>query len=241
MSSGRWPPRIGVVVPARDEQALLPRCLSHLLQAGTRLRSDIPGAQLRVVVALDSCHDESAAVVLAHPAVESVRLQAHCVGAARAAGCDRLLVGHDPVDWVAMTDADSIVPERWLVAQAEALRDGLDLLLGTVLPDTDLAPAPRSRWEAQHRLVDGHPHIHGANMGISAAAYRAVGGFRPLPEDEDVDLARRVQATGRRWLASATNPVVTSTRSTNRVPSGFAGYLRDHVLGPGCDAAEAGA
>jgi hypothetical protein len=35
----------------------------------------------------------------------------------------------------------------------------------------------------------GHHHVHGANLGMSASAYGAAGGFPPLRTHEDVALS----------------------------------------------------
>ena len=54
------PPRIGVVVPARDEAVLLPACLDGLAAAGEAVAGR---AEVHVLVVLDDCRDDSAAVV----------------------------------------------------------------------------------------------------------------------------------------------------------------------------------
>jgi hypothetical protein len=69
--------------------------------------------------------------------------------------------------------------------------------------------------------------VHGANLGIRADAYLALGGWLPLVAGEDADLARRAAAAG--WLAisrPAGIPVVTSARRAGRAPRGFSSYLR---------------
>jgi hypothetical protein len=109
---------------------------------------------------------------------------------------------------------------------AEARR-GADLVLGTVLPGPDLLPAIRAEWLARHHLRDGHPHVHGANLGIRGDAYLALGGWRPLATGEDADLAGRAARAGYlRITRTASIPVITSVRSAGRTPGGFPGYLR---------------
>src|SRR6476661_8571682 len=46
-----------VVVPARNEERLLPRCLQALQDAADRLAAERPGVAVRVVVVLDRCSD----------------------------------------------------------------------------------------------------------------------------------------------------------------------------------------
>ncbi|MDQ1620699.1 MAG: hypothetical protein QOE19_3268, partial [Actinomycetota bacterium] len=50
--------RVGVVVPVRDEQELLPRCLDALEVAIARLTAD-RGLPVSAVVVLDRCTDGS--------------------------------------------------------------------------------------------------------------------------------------------------------------------------------------
>ena len=102
----------GVVVPAHDEQTLLPACLMALRQAAGAVT--IP---VHVVVVADTCTDRTAATARACGA-EVIGIRARNVGTARAAGMTgllRLTAGHDPaVTWLATTDADTVVPSGWL-------------------------------------------------------------------------------------------------------------------------------
>jgi len=104
--------------------------------------------------------------------------------------------------------------------------------LGTVVPGPGLGPARRRAWAGRHQLRDGHPHVHGANLGVRGDAYLALGGWPALPTGEDTELARRASSAGHLRIArTAAIPVVTSTRRAGRAPQGFSGYLRD--LSPG--------
>lgn len=218
--------QVGVVVPARDEEAALPSCLAALAAAAAHAR-DGAGVGVDVVVVLDRCVDDSAAVVARWPAVVAVEVDAGNVGRARAAGFDRLTRGGAPPDlWLATTDADSVVPRDWLSVQVEHARAGADLVLGTV-DVVDWSPHPREveeRWRAAYDVADGHPHVHGANVGFSAAAYRDVGGFAHLDRDEDVALAAAL--AHRRVVRTGAIPVLTSARAHARARGGFADHLR---------------
>lgn len=216
-------PVLGVVVPAHDEQELLPGCLDALARA---VRALDGRATVRTVVALDACTDGSAGVARAAGAT-TVRLVARRVGAARRAGVDALLAT-GPVDWIATTDADSAVPAGWLHAHLDALADGHDALVGTVAV-TDWADHPddvRSWFRDVYDLSgDPHPHVHGANLGVRTSAYRAVGGFAPLRTGEDVALVAALGAGGHRVHRTRTTPVATSARRVGRAEHGFAGRL----------------
>ena len=223
-------PGLAVVIPARNEQERLPRCLGAVFAAEARLRKEFPDAPpIRVVVVLDRCTDASDAVVASWPGVETLVRDFGNVGAARAAGVSYLLnTEHgDSPEWIASTDADSAVPEGWLIHQLGHARSDTDLLLGVVRPDAhELQPSSMNRWMSQYHLRDGHPHVHGANMGVRVGIYRRAGGFPPIAEHEDVLLAHRIRSLGGLVVSAAAHPVVTSARVDGRTPGGVAGYLR---------------
>ena len=151
------------------------------------------------------------------------------VGAARAAGVATVLstTASPRLTWIACTDADSTVPADWFDTQLEAAGRGIGLLLGTVRPEPgELAADVYQAWSARHSLADGHPHIHGANLGIRGDVYLAAGGFPLVAEHEDVILAARVRLLGIPVESTGRSPVLTSARLTGRTPAGLAGYLR---------------
>src|SRR4029077_14222188 len=118
----------GVVVPAHNEEALLPACLAALRRTASVLRVPV-----HLLVVADSCSDRTAAVARAGNA-KVISLQARRVGAARAAGMRELLrltSGLDPsAVWLATTDADTVVPPEWLPRQLEYANAGWDVVLG---------------------------------------------------------------------------------------------------------------
>lgn len=221
------PAHIGVVIPARDEEELLPRCLASV--AGAVQGLAVP-ARVSVVVVLDSCTDGSAAAAAGAGLQLGLELhlletQAGNVGAVRAEGAAAAL--ETGARWIANTDADTVVPANWLQTQGELSAGGYGLVLGTVVPDArDLEASHLALWQSRHTLAEGHPYVHGANLGFSAEAYTAAGGFRPATTGEDVDLADRIKAAQVPWIATDWIRAVTSGRTTGRAPAGFSGYLR---------------
>ena len=218
---------IGVVIPAADEQDELAECLDALLVAKTLANRQLD-ISVRILVVLDACSDRSAEVVSRTAGVEALCVSHRCVGRARAAGATRVVQDASDLKrvWLASSDADSRVPSHWLTAMAEHANAGGELVLGTVTPD--LPRATLATWRARHRLVDGHPHVHGANLGIRADVYAAAGGWPPLAAGEDEVLAARASAiAGARVVRTAQNSVRTSAREVARAPRGFSSYLRD--------------
>lgn len=235
--------KVTVVVPARDEEQLIGRCLDGLDRAVRRLRRHRPGVAVEVVVVLDACTDGTADVVARYSGVTVVAVDAARVGAARQAGIRHLLErdGTDPraharVDdvshWVTNTDADSVVPSSWLIDQLALAEAGHDVVVGVVEPDpTELTADVLARWRGRHHLVEGHAHVHGANLAFRMSTYVAGGGFEPLPVHEDVRLVDRMRRRGARIAATARVRVRTSARTTGRAPQGFAAYLDELAHG----------
>lgn len=234
-----------VVVPVHDEEVTLPACLAALAEATAR--SPVP---VTVTVVLDRCSDASAAICRAAGAT-TVTLDARNVGRARRSGVAGVLaVSPEPLErlWVATTDGDSVVPPDWLADQVRAADLGADAHVGTIeLAEADLNGPLLRRFSARYRrwMTAGarwHPHVHGANLGVRASAYLAVGGFPDIPAHEDRLLVERLERhPGVVVRRSTTLAVRTSGRSVGRAPTGLAAdLLRLGSLSP-ADGTPAGA
>jgi glycosyl transferase family 2 len=217
----------GVVVPAHNEEELLPACLAALRAAARSVRLPV-----HLLVVADACTDGTAAVAAAGGA-EVIEIRARNVGAARAAGMTGLLrrtAGTDrAAAWLATTDADTVVPPGWLRRQLGYAAQGWDMVLGTVTV-TDWEEHPPhlpALFAAMYGFGAGpHPHVHGANLGLRASAYLAAGGFRPLRTAEDHALMAAATEAGCRVLQASDVTVETSARRRARAPRGFSHALR---------------
>ena len=214
--------RIAVVIPARDEEELIGRCLASVLESSRHVTVPVD-----VIVVADGCLDSTASVARSVRGVRVVEVDSSNVGTARSIGVAAALDRR--ADWIANTDADSVVPRDWLLVQLELAAAGHDVVVGTVRPDfDDLGDDQRSAWEASHAAGVANGHVHGANLGVRASAYLAVGGYRTMPEHEDVDLVARL--AGFDVVASARAQVVTSGRRFGRTAGGYARYLREDLV-----------
>lgn len=224
---------VHVVVPAHDEAELLPACLVALGNAVDHVRAHHPSVVARLTVVLDACTDTSSAVCRDH-AVDVMEIAAGNVGAARATGTDRARdqALRDDVSpahtWIACTDADSLVPVDWLADQVAVAESGADVVLGRVEPDDTASAEVVAGWHRAHD--DGRVGVHGAHLGFRLSAYDDVGGWGQLAHGEDLDLVKRLLASGARYGA-ATRPVLTSSRLEGRTAGGFAAYLAALAVG----------
>ncbi len=210
---------IAVIVPAHNEEAHIGDCLAALNLASecSLLRSE----PVALIVVADACTDRTGAIArrLGAALVEGNERN---VGMARAAGAEHALAAG--ARWLAFTDADSLVGRDWLAAQL-ALQ--CDAVCGTVAVDDwgDYGERMQRHYQRTYTDADGHRHIHGANLGVSAAAYRRAGGFQALASSEDVALVEALRHSGASIAWSAAPRVVTSSRKTFRAPAGFGATL----------------
>lgn len=211
---------LGVVIPVHNEAALLGECLEAVARAARD--PQLENEPVEVVVVLDACTDPSAAVAVRHGA-QIVSLNARCVGAARALGASFAL--DSGARWLAFTDADTRVPADWLSAQLAA---NTDVACGPIaIEDWSAHPyGVRERFLEQYART-GDLEVHGANLGLSAAAYRASGGFPALRKGEDSVLVASLEALGWSVARRALPPVITSARWDSAIEGGFASRLRD--------------
>lgn len=228
------PWHIAVLIPARNEEDLLPRCLRSVRRACASLPANVTSD---IIVVSDGSDD--ATVSIAQALLQDTRgivleTEARNVGVARAVAAQTALSrygGPSSQCWLANTDADCEVPPTWLTDQLRLAELGYTGIAGIV--DVDCFVDHKAIVETRFRLTyqinaDGtHPHVHGANLGMRADTYLVVGGWGALETAEDHDLWRRLCETGRN-LSDARLQVVTSGRRVGRAPLGFAGALAAH-------------
>jgi len=225
---------IGVVVPVHDEEQLLDACLRSLEIAARRARLL---ATVHVVVVLDACTDGSARIAENYGKsgdFEIVEIAERNVGRGRAIGMTRVLEHFASLDrsdlWLATTDADSTVPRSWLTDHLALASTGAGAVAGVVRIRPE-PPFPLAHFRAFMEFYDAlgdadqHGHVHGANLGVRADAYLAVGGFAPLRTGEDQALVQSLRHANYDVLATRELEVVTSARLVGRAPEGFAQFL----------------
>jgi glucosyl-3-phosphoglycerate synthase len=232
--------RAVVVVPARDEEARIGRCLEAL--AG---QVEVDGDAYEVIVVLDGCEDATAEIVeaarerFAATALHVISGPRRGAGAARAAGmdvgCARLESLGRLDGLLASTDADSRVAADWIARQLEAIAVGAEAIGGEVhldpveaaaLPDGLLARREADlsarTHEAAARGPAEHAHFSGASLGVTPRAYRRAGGMAWMAALEDQELEDRLAAAGVAIHRLRPVSVTTAARTDGRAERGLA-------------------
>ena len=236
-------PPISVCIPLRNEEAELPGLFVALdrLERGSCDR-------LRICLVLDGCTDASERLARTYQArrptdvcIEEVAPSVANAGNARRRAMKlglAALKGHDGL--LLTTDADSRPSPQWLTAMATALSEA-DVVTGRIIRAQSRPNRVQDRIEtyydalfALRRRIDPvpweaattHHYAGGANIGIRAGSYRALGGFRPLSSGEDARLVDDAARLGLRVRRDAACVVHTSDRREGRAPGGLAAALR---------------
>jgi hypothetical protein len=138
--------------------------------------------------------------------------------------------------WIFSTDADTVVPRRWVVDVIRAATwSQACAVVG--LAELDRFRGSRPAESAYAGIIDRglvrgagslhqHDHVYGANLAVRADAYDEVGGFPHIPHGEDRELIASLGRHGLPVLRTRDVIVTTSGRLHGRAPGGLADLLR---------------
>lgn len=185
-------PKLSVVIPAFNEERLLPRTLEAVGRSLSAFTSR--GWETEVVVCDNNSTDRTSALarewgarVVFEP-VNQIGRARNC-GAAAARG-----------DWILFLDADSVpTPELFAAAESEVSR-GRALFVGAVVNlDASLPPVETFMLGMWNRLSRTLRWMAGSFILVEASAFREIGGFDlSLYASEELDLSRRLKSLARR-------------------------------------------
>lgn len=223
---------VGVVVPARNEESSIQRCIRSIEASCKASRRC---AEFWIVIVADRCSDRT--VHRAHAELgasgEVIQCSAGSPGTARRLGASAVLehfaTAAARTVWLANTDADTHVPLAWIETHLELADASASAVAGIVALDTEgLRADVEELYNNTYQLAaDGtHTHVHGANLGVRGDAYLDVGGWSDVGVSEDHCLWRRLRGRGWRLQSPATSVVHTSGRLRGRAIGGFADTLR---------------
>lgn len=201
--------KISVIVPAYNEERLLPATLASIRAAMAVF--DARGWLSELIVCDNNSSDRTAAVAAAcgatvvHEPVNQIA-RARNTGAAAASG-----------DWLVFVDADSCPSTSLFAAVADQIAGGRCLAGGSTVR-FDVSPLPGrvavAAWNALSRVTRW---AAGSFIFCDAAAFRRAGGFsEALYAAEEIDLFRRLKRLARTARRSVVilhrTPLVTSAR-----------------------------
>jgi cellulose synthase/poly-beta-1,6-N-acetylglucosamine synthase-like glycosyltransferase len=204
--------KVSIIVPAFNEERLLPQSLAAIRAAMAAFRE--AGWASELIVCDNNSTDrtpaiasEAGAIVVFEPINQIAR--ARNAGAAKATG-----------DWLVFIDADSFPTAALLRDVVEAVEGGRCLAGGsTVAVDTPnrLARAVVAWWNVTSRMVRWGA---GSFIFCEAATFRRLGGFSErFYAAEEIDLFRRLKRAarrdGRRIVILHRHPLLTSDRKAH--------------------------
>jgi len=203
-TSGKQPV-VSVIIPARNEEASLKDCLESLVLQ--------PGVAFEILVVNDHSSDRTAEIAGSFPGVRVIEagpLARGWTGKNNAVACGaREAKG----EWLLFTDADTMhLPESLSRALAEAKQNQVEMLsyspeqIAVTFWEMAILPVVFAELARQYppaKVSEPGSPIAAANgqfMLIRRDAYEAIGGHAAVAGDilEDVALARRLKASGRK-------------------------------------------
>ncbi len=215
-------PTISVIVPARNEEDTIRRCLDCLL------KQDYPSYLFEIIVVDDRSTDRTAAIVdkirAEHPTVRLVQIDQVPDGVAPkkhaiTRGIERALGSI-----IVTTDADCIQPAGWLSGMIRYFEPGVGVVVGHTR-----YTKPRSWFQGlqaidylSHRIISagaiGNGEIisgTGSNLAYRGEVWREIGGFGDsdalVSGDDDLFLHRVKRLTDWKIVAATTEDTFVET------------------------------
>jgi glycosyltransferase involved in cell wall biosynthesis len=204
--------KLSFVIPAHNEQALLPACLRSIHSAAAAAGLDYE------IIVVDDASTDATAQAARDGGARVVTVNLRQIAAVRNAGA-AAATG----DALVFVDADTQVPPPTLAAALEALRDGAIGGGAVVRTDRRLNPMAwiaMTGWNLTSRL---RRWAAGCFIFVQRDAFERIGGFdHRYYATEELDLSDRLKQQGRFVILRL--PVVTSARKM--APMHMGTYLR---------------
>lgn len=208
MGLAQHQPLVHVIVPARNEQDCIARCLESLVIQ--------QGIEFQITVVDDGSSDQTRVIAESFAGVRVIRAEDAVNGAT--GKCNALICGasHAVAEWLLFTDADTFhYPGSLAAAVKEAHDRGVDLL--SYSPEQEVVTwseqalmplvfAELARTFPPERVNDPADPVVAANgqyILVRRAIYEKLGGHKAVAGAvlEDVELARLFKNAGRRiWF-----------------------------------------
>jgi cellulose synthase/poly-beta-1,6-N-acetylglucosamine synthase-like glycosyltransferase len=229
-------PRVSVVIAARNEEHNIGRCLQSLVQ------QTYPPGSYEIIIVDDGSTDGTASIVRSYSNrysnVRSLALSAdRAEGQSRKPQAIEKGIESSKGEVIFTTDADCLVPPRWIEIVSKYFSDDVVFVAGPVVERVERSFFSRLEGleflglvtTAAGLIGSGRPIIcNGANIAYRKKAFAAVGGFTGnSSSNDDESLMNKMvhRKIGRVAFASDPGGVVV-TSSSNTVHSFFRQRLR---------------
>jgi len=198
-----------VIIPARNEAANIKACVDSILN------QDYPAAAFELIVIDDFSEDDTAFIVHAlsqqYPQLRLLKLADHCKEGETLAYKKKAIeiaVAQAKGDWILTTDADCIVPSRWLLLYNAYIHQHQPCFVAAPVMFIKTAGILNQFQVLDFLALQGitaaavgagkHSMSNGANLGFEKAAFIAVGGYQGvdhIASGDDMFLMHKMKQT----------------------------------------------
>ncbi|MCW3135476.1 MAG: glycosyltransferase [Canidatus Methanoxibalbensis ujae] len=180
---------ISVVIPTYNEELFIGRCL------GSLMNQTLPRSSYEIIV-VDGGSDDRTVEIASRYADKIIKQRSKFVGGARNEG-----VMAAESDIIATTDADIILPRKWLERIIHDFRDDVVAVYGPIEP-IECHLKYRIMLEMFNILSHAANKIHiyttvGANTAFRRDKFFEVGGYPEVPAGDDYSIAMKLHRVGR--------------------------------------------
>jgi len=198
-----------VIIPARNEAANIKACVDSILN------QDYPATAFEIIVIDDFSEDDTAFIVHAlsqqYPQVRLLKLAEHCKEGETLAYKKKAIeiaVAEAKGNWILTTDADCIVPPRWLFLYNAYIQEHQPCFVAAPVMFIKTAGILNQFQLLDFLALQGitaaavgagkHSMSNGANLGFEKTAFIAVGGYQGvdhIASGDDMFLMHKMKQT----------------------------------------------
>ena len=209
LSPGQPATQFTVIIPARNEAANIKACVDSILA------QDYPGDAFEIIVIDDFSEDDTAFIVTAlsqqYSQVRLIQLADHCKDGETLAYKKKAIeiaVAEAKGDWILTTDADCIVPKKWLLLYNAYIQEHQPCFVAAPVMFIRTAGILNQFQLLDFLALQGitaaavgagkHSMSNGANLGFEKTAFIAVGGYQGvdhIASGDDMFLMHKMKQT----------------------------------------------
>jgi cellulose synthase/poly-beta-1,6-N-acetylglucosamine synthase-like glycosyltransferase len=209
LSPGQSTTQFTVIIPARNEAANIKACVDSILN------QDYPTDAFEIIVIDDFSEDDTAFIVTAlsqqYSQVRLIQLADHCKDGETLAYKKKAIeiaVAEAKGDWILTTDADCIVPKKWLLLYNAYIQEHQPCFVAAPVMFIKTAGILNQFQVLDFLALQGitaaavgagkHSMSNGANLGFEKTAFIAVGGYQGvdhIASGDDMFLMHKMKQT----------------------------------------------